>query len=171
MIFYIKCFVILAIILLCTILGNRKANTFKLRELELKNIQDALQIFISKIEYTYKPISEIFEEISKVVYLEENNIFKRTNTILNEKKSTIAEAWNISVEEENNLMAEDKEIIKMLGRMLGKTDKVGQIAEIQVTNNFLNTQILRAEEEKKKNTKLYKTLGTVIGCGIGIILF
>ena len=171
MIFYIKCFIIFAIVLICTILGNRKANTFKLRELELKNMQDALQIFINKIEYTYKPISEIFEEISKVVYLDKNNIFERTNNILKNKKITIAEAWNISVEEENTLLTEDKEIIKMLGRMLGKTDKSGQIAEIQLTNNFLNTQILRAEEEKKKNTKLYKTLGTVIGCCIGIILF
>ena len=108
-----------------------------------------------------------------MVYLERNNIFKQTNLNLQENRNkSIDEAWTEAVQEdENNLKEEDKEIIKMLGRLLGKTDKEGQIAEIQVTRNFLNTQILRAEEEKKKNTKLYKTLGTVIGCGIGIILF
>ena len=173
MMFYIKCFTILAIIVICTVLGNRKANTFKARELELKNMENALQIVISKIEFTYEPITEIFNEISKMVYLERNNIFKQTNLNLQENRNkSIDEAWTEAVQEdENNLKEEDKEIIKMLGRLLGKTDKEGQIAEIQVTRNFLNTQILRAEEEKKKNTKLYKTLGTVIGCGIGIILF
>ena len=77
MMFYIKCFTILAIIVICTVLGNRKANNFKARELELKNMQNALQIFISKIEFTYEPITEIFNEISKMVYLERNNIFKQ----------------------------------------------------------------------------------------------
>ena len=162
---YIKVFLIVSIIFICFILGNKKANSFKEREMELKNIKDAFQIFINKIEYTYSPIAEIFEEIS--------NIFQDTINLLKEnRQKSISNCFYEAVEKSTNFFHEDdKEIIKMLGRELGKTNKDGQISEIQVINNFLETQIGRAEEEKVKNVKLYKTLGTIIGCGIGIILF
>ena len=53
----------------------------------------------------------------------------------------------------------------------GKTDISGQISEIDLTNTFLDMQIEKAENEKRKNQKMYKTLGTVIGLAIVIILF
>lgn len=170
---YIKIFLTMGIIFICFMLGNRKANSFKERVIELKNIKDAMQIFTNKITYTYAPIMEIFEEISNVVYQGKDNIFADTNKIMKEnRQNTISNSFYEAIDNNKNaLIEEDKEIIKMLGRELGKTDKDGQISEIQVISNFLETQILRAEEEKSKNVKLYKTLGTIIGCGIGIILF
>ena len=54
--------------------------------------------------------------------------------------------------------------------MLGKTDLEGQVTQINLTCEFLDKQIEKAEEERKKNEKLYKTLGTVIGMAIVIIL-
>ena len=47
----------------------------------------------------------------------------------------------------------------------------GQISQIDVTNTFLNLQIDKAEKEKFKNEKLYKTLGTIVGLAIIIVLF
>ena len=58
----------------------------------------------------------------------------------------------------------------MLGKMLGKTDKSGQISEIELVSNFLDKQINDAEEMKTKNEKLYKTLGVLGGLTIAIIL-
>ena len=53
----------------------------------------------------------------------------------------------------------------------GKTDVEGQISEIEVTLDFIDTQIKNAEYECKKNEKLYRTLGTIVGLAIIIILF
>lgn len=52
----------------------------------------------------------------------------------------------------------------------GKTDVEGQVSQIEITNSFLDIQIEQSEEEKKKNEKLYKTLGITVGLGIVIIL-
>ena len=46
----------------------------------------------------------------------------------------------------------------------------GQISQIEVTENFLDNQIKQAQEEKNKNEKLYKKLGSTIGLAIVIIL-
>ena len=46
----------------------------------------------------------------------------------------------------------------------------GQITEINLVNNLLDTQILQAEEDKKKYVKMYKNLGLYIGLAIVVIL-
>ena len=61
--------------------------------------------------------------------------------------------------------------MKTFGNMMGKTDIEGQINEINQFLILLNGQISNAEEEKNKNTKMYKSLGTIIGLGIVVILF
>ena len=70
-----------------------------------------------------------------------------------------------------NLKNEDIELIKSFGNMLGKTDIEGQISEINQFITLINGQIAVAEEEKNKNSKMYKSLGTIIGLVIVIILF
>ena len=52
----------------------------------------------------------------------------------------------------------------------GQTDVEGQISQIEITQSFLEKQIKLAEQEKNKNEKLYKTLGTTCGLAIVILL-
>ena len=46
----------------------------------------------------------------------------------------------------------------------------GQISEIELISKFIEGQIELAEEEQRKNTKLYKSLGIIAGLAIAIIL-
>ncbi len=46
----------------------------------------------------------------------------------------------------------------------------GQVNQIELTNHFLETQICKAQDELAKNEKLYKTLGSVLGLAIVILL-
>ena len=70
-----------------------------------------------------------------------------------------------------NLKNEDIETISSLGSILGKSDIEGQISEIDEFKERLNLQIKQAEEEKRKNSKMFKSLGTIAGLVIVIILF
>ena len=69
-----------------------------------------------------------------------------------------------------SITQEDKDILKELGKVLGQTDADSQVNEIEVTESFLNMQIEKAEEARKKNQKMYKTLGVVVGLVFVIIL-
>lgn len=162
-------FIISALIIyICSCLGIYKAKTYETRERELKRIKNALAFFKSKIEFTYEPIEEIFVQISKSVYLHKDNMFMRTTDYL--KDLNLNDSWNKAVDEVIDLTKEDKEILKMFGKLLGKTDKNGQISEIEISQSFIEKQIEKAEQEKSKNSKLYKSLGISLGIGIVIIL-
>lgn len=123
----------------------------------------------NKIKFTYEPLAEIFKQISKDNTTNIEKIFgKMSNQI---QYCHVKDAWENCIQEADiNIKQEDKDILKRLGILLGQTDVEGQISEIEVTQNFLDVQIEKAEEEKNKNQKMYKTLGIVVGLVFVIIL-
>lgn len=162
--------VVLSLIFISTsLVGILISNKYKNRVIELKEMKNALNIFETKIKFTYEPIPEIFGEISN--NLKENiaSIFREASKKMEKVSAKIA--WEEALKESNtSLQEEDIAIIKGLGKLLGKTDIDGQVSEIELTSTFLDTQIEKAEKESTKNQKLYKTLGMVTGMAIVIIL-
>ena len=168
--FLIKLVNSVLIIIVCAYIGINKANVYIFRVNKLRKIRNAFNIFKSKLEFTYEPIKDIFKEISKIVYKDNNNIFK--SYIDNIENDNYEDAWSLAVAENSIYLSKDDiSIITSFGNLLGKTDLSGQISEIKLTDEFLDKQILSAEEEKKKNEKMYKSLGIIIGIAIVIILF
>ena len=168
MLFILKLIILFVILLICTQIGILKAKTYDNRVIRLKQFKNALEMMRSKIEFTYEPIKDIFEEISKVIYSQKDNVFKNTINFMIEKN--VNDSWVFAVENENSFNDEDKSTIKMFGKLLGKTDKEGQINEINLTSKLVDGLIEKAENEKTKNYKLFKTLGVVIGIGVCIVL-
>ena len=165
----IKYIMLFLIFISANLIGKIIAKKYTDRLQELEEMKNALNIFKSKIKFTYQPIPEIFEEISNNSNRNIANIFKSSRE--NMENLSAEEAWIKAIEEsKNNLTKEDKNTLKMLSKLLGQTDVNGQISQIEITENFLETQIKQAQEEKQKNEKLYIRLGTTIGLVIVIIL-
>jgi len=59
----IKGIILISIFLVTSLLGIMFANKYKARVNDLKSIKSALNIFKTKIEYTYEPLPQIFSEI------------------------------------------------------------------------------------------------------------
>lgn len=166
---FIKLFILLLVFGSSLSIGILISKKYSNRVIELKDMKNALNMFETKIRYTYESIPDIFKEIASKMQNNIGDIFIKSA----EKMQSIpaGDAWVTCVSEiETNFTIEDKRVLKGLGRLLGKTDIEGQISEIELVNNFLNTQIQEAEIEKNKNEKLYKTLGGVIGLTLVIIL-
>lgn len=150
-------------------IGNLISKKYSLRLAELKDIKNALNIIESKIKFTYEPLPDIFIQTSKMVSKNISQIFVQASN--NMKKENAEEAWDKSIEKAiTNLNNEDIENIKSFGKMLGKTDKEGQLSRIELTKTFIEMQIEKAKIEEQKNAKLYKTLGAVVGLAFVIIL-
>lgn len=162
----IKYISLLGILIVSTSIGICRAKDYENRLKELTRFKSALVMFKSKLEFTYEPIKNIFEDISKTIYMQKNNIFEKAI----KDEYDINTSWKNAVSSENNFSKEDKELIKTFGKLLGKTDLTGQVNEINLALNLLEKQLIDAENEKNKNVKLYKTMGIVCGMGICIIL-
>jgi len=165
----IKYISIFLVFFISVYIGNLVSKKYTLRLKELKDIKNALNIIESKIKFTYEPISDIFMQTSKMVSKNISEIFLQAT--INMKTNSAEQAWNKSVETvTTNLSLEDKENLKSFGKMLGKVDKEGQISRLELTKTFIEAQIEKAKIEEQKNSKLYKTLGVVVGLAFIIIL-
>lgn len=87
------------------------------------------------------------------------------------RELSAGEAWEYAVQNsKTSLHKEDLKIIENLKKLLGKTNIEGQLSEIELIQKFLDEQILIAEEEQRRNEKLYRSLGIIAGIAIVIIL-
>lgn len=152
-----------------TLVGILVSRKYVNRVNELKEFKSFLNILKTKIRFTYEPLGEIFSDVSNNFSNNISDILKQTS--LNMKIYNAGKSWKMAIEGANiNILNEDKEILIGLSKMLGKTDLEGQVLQIEQTSEFLDIQIQRAEKERLKNEKLYKTLGMIIGAGLIILL-
>ena len=157
------------ILVTCSLIGRYLSKKYVMRVNELEEMKNELNMFQSKIKFTYEPIPEIFEEIAKNTSRSIGQVFSSAKEKM--KTSTANIAWEEAVEEsQNNLTKEDRYVLKTLSKLLGQTDVDGQTSQIEITQKFLETQLKEAQEQKEKNEKLYSKLGTTIGLAIVIIL-
>ena len=135
------------------LVSKRYSNRVK----ELQEMKSALLMFEAKIKFTYEPIPEIFKEISNKFSEHIEELFENSVTKMKNKSASVA--WCESIEESNIILHNDYIVVLIgLSKLLGKTDINGQISEIKLVSNFLDTQIQIAQKEKEKNGKMYKTL-------------
>lgn len=164
----VKYICLIFIFLTSSQIGLIKSQNFKKRVEELNKIESSFNLFKTKIEYTNDVIEDIFSQISLIIYSNRTNIF--FNTINKKENKKLFESWSSSLEENLYLKEDDKELLKIFGKNLGKLDKKGQVFQLDEIISLIKKQIQKAEEDVKKNEKMYKSLGSIIGAIIVIIL-
>ncbi len=168
---FIKYILIFFIFVIFSLIGNLYSKKYSNRLYELEKINGLLNIFKAKIKFTCLTIQEIFNQIYEENKDNIGEIFKNASDYMNEESSK--KAWEKSLEnatKKTNFNEEDITTLKTLGKMLGNTDMAGQVSQIELTEQMLLERIENAKVEKKKNSKLYKTLGITAGLAIAIIL-
>lgn len=150
-------------------IGIKISNGYKIRAHNLKQIKKGLKILETKVTYTYEQLPYIFLDISHKINGPVGKLFSDTGTRM--QLEFAGEAWEKCIDDSRiYLNYEDKEALKSLGKLLGKTDIQGQLNQISLVNNFLDEQIKEAVESKEKNEKMYKKLGVIVGLAVVIVL-
>ena len=166
---FLKIFLLFIIFLMSTFIGIIIAKMYENRVKELREFKSILNIIKTKIKFTYEPLAEIFFQISKNNSSKIEKLFEKIAKEIQYNQTK--DVWEEEIQKlDISINQEDKDILKKLGNLLGQTDVEGQVSEIEVTQNFLDNQIIKAEEERKKNQKMYKTLGVIVGLFFVIIL-
>lgn len=124
-------------------LGLQVAKQYRNRVIELKEMKNALNAFKTKIKYERQPIKEAFLEVSNNLETNVKEVFTLASQYLEYESADIS--WTKALENADTyLIDEDIRILKILNKLLGKTDVEGQLSQIDLTTNFLDTQIAKA---------------------------
>ncbi len=164
----------LIVILSCSFLGFILSRDCSKRPQQLRELQGLLQMFENQISYLSDIITEAFERIGRVSSSGTGVFFRKTVEILKDgKASSASEAWEEAVRQyirTTALNKEDEEILSSFGKLLGNTDIEGQIRNIRLTLGQLALQEEKAEESRKRNENMYKSLGMLGGIAVVIVL-
>ena len=144
----IKYILFVFIFLASIAIGRLLSKKYVDRVNELKEMKNALNIFKSKIKFTYEPIGEVFYEISKTM---KNNVGKIFETSMNKMKTNSAGiAWEKAVDEsKNNLTDEDKQTIKMLSKLL-RTNRYWRANKSNRSYRTIFTKTNRRSRKRKR---------------------
>ena len=150
-------------------IGMKLAKSYKVRAYNLKQIKKGLKIFETKIMYTYEELPELFMDISEKIGGDVGNLFLDVSK--NMELEFAGEAWEKCIDSSKlQLAQDDKEALKSLGKLLGKTDIDGQLNQLRLVNSFLDEQIKEAVLSRAKNETMYKKLGVIVGIAMVIVL-
>lgn len=174
MLFFIKAFLIILVFGISAFIGYLLANKYSERVKEINDILLALDIFETKIKYTYDSLSTVFSFIADNLKTKVFRIFYISGEEIKENKNDSAgDIFKEVVDGEKvflNLKKDDIEILKELAVSLGQTDLEGQLKNIRLVRTSFENQLKNAQEEKMKNYKMYRNLGVLTGLVIIIIL-
>ncbi|MDD4729960.1 MAG: stage III sporulation protein SpoIIIAB [Dysgonamonadaceae bacterium] len=158
-----------------SMIGFIVAGNYRHRPKVLRDLQVALSMLESEINYGHSPLPDALKSVSKKCEKNVAALFTIAATnVLSREGLTAGEAWEKSLKEfySNSYIANnDYEILIAFGKYLGSTDKEDQIKNIRLTLNNLRQQEMASIEEKQKNEKLWKYLGVLSGLMIFLLLF
>ena len=162
------------VIIISSMVGIAIANRYAMRPAQLRALQSGINILQTEILYFSSPLPEALHKVSKAISDDISIIFNRASKGLMEKKRyTINEVWTRAVEDSMDTTAlteEDKVILINFGLGLGNSDKESQVRHFQLIMEQIKKQEVKAEEIRKKNEKLYKSLGVLGGMAITVLI-
>lgn len=169
-----KIFFLVIIVLLSSLIGYLYGEGFRNRLNQLKELKRALIDFENDIVYTYTPLPESIESIALKAKSPISEFLNKISLKLkNNEVKNVYMAFSESINEhkkEMNLKDKDFEILLDLSKSLGETNIEGQIKIFNLAKEKLDSELLIAEDECNKNTKVYRYLGVSVGAMIAIFL-
>lgn len=165
----------LFLILGCGLIGLVIARNLSLRPLQIRYVENGLNILETEILYGLTPLPEALKNVGRQVSYPVNELYLRSSSYLkNGDGLTAGEAWDLSLaelEKESALLPEDIDILSNFGRSLGGSDCEEQRKNLKLAKEHLKNIEYKAEKIKEKNQKIYKYLGFSFGTVIALILF
>lgn len=168
----LKIIVCVLIVILTAYIGILKGKKYVDREHILVDIGTFFKKIENEIKYTMSSLPDLFENarqnLSDPVKVCMGAISVDMMDYSEEKP--ISKSAYDHLDRINALTTYDKDVIVGIIKNLGTTDVEGQVSLIDNGISKLDMQIDEALDSKKKNSKMYQTLGVLTGLTIVILL-
>ena len=158
----------------CFFTGIRLSERLKNRAAALRDLREGIQTLTSAITHTKRPLVQIATDISKRGASSFWAIFAERLSAGEDAE----EAWSAALEAASArggplaaLMPRDRALLLSFAVTLGKTDRLSQAENGQLTLEALSALIEGADEVYAQKGRVYRVLGLFLGLGLGILLW
>ncbi|WP_372995275.1 stage III sporulation protein SpoIIIAB [Lutispora sp.] len=164
----------LLIIISSSLLGILISSKYSIRPKEIRKLRFSLQMLETEIVYGSTPVPYACYNVG----CKSDNPWKSfflavSENLLERRFFSMEEAWNQAIVNnlcESSLSPSDKELLRNFGRIIGKSDTEDQKKHFKLIYAQLEHHEKIAEDERKNNEKMYKSMGFLLGAAILIIL-
>ncbi len=154
--------------------GILYSNRLLYRHKELANLRRIMQMLETEVAYGATPLPFALGSISRRTSGPAGSFFGNVAECLTKRNfCTLREAWNDSAKkllDESSLIEADIELVKSFGDILGYSDREDQKKHFQLFYLQLKHQEELAAEEIKRSSKLYRSLGFLLGLAVFTVL-
>lgn len=159
------------IITASALIGNNYAEALSKRTSTLKAMEYMLEEIELLIRFRSADVYEIIDSLQRSPQLKNLKFIKYAVEHLGDNVPFDC-LWEKAIDEynENFLKAEDIELLKSIGKEIGKSDLEGQISIIELKKNELSALIRRSEEEYTGKAGMYRSIGILGGALVSILL-
>lgn len=141
---------------------------------QLRDLQGLILVLIHEIVFMNRVLTEAFEKAAQSNNTLVSEILKLASEKSENRDTSAIDAWIQAVEEKEARLSftdEDFVILKSFGTMFEAPDVNGQAKGLYTMIDRLKIQEVKAEEDIKKYSGMYKSLGVLAGLAAIIILF
>lgn len=171
---YIKLGFNILILLFSSIIGFAFGDIYSKRARNLLDLKYCIRVLESEIINGIIPLPEALENVSLKGRGSIALVFKeiRDDLVTNQRED-IYQSFILHkdvLKGRYGLSDKDIEVFLFLGKILGKTDKRDQEKNMGFIISQIDNHYMEAKAESEKHTKLYRSLGVLVGLGLIIIL-
>ncbi len=154
--------------------GIGMGNKYGGRPKELKRLRILLQMLETEIIYGATPLPFALANVASKADNSLSHFFQDiAEGLIRGSFYSVKEAWDKAVDtslQDTYLGASDKELLKSFGGILGASDSNDQQKHFKLFYKQLEQQEDLAEEDRRKNEKMYRSLGFLFGIVVFIVL-
>lgn len=155
--------------------GLLVAREYARRPAELKSLLASIQMLETEMVYAATPLAEAMERVAQASDRNVAGFFRKAAQELRSMNGcTAGEAWDKSLGwfySVNSLTSRDVSILGSLGRAIGISDREDQAKHLRLACEQIKREILKADEESAKNTKMWSCLGFCGSMVAAIVLY
>jgi len=161
----------LLIVMGCGGFGFLVAAASKREEKHLQELYEALSFMISELQYRLTPLSELIARTAEHTSGSLWQVFSALDRELVGQIAPNAEACMRSVLEQTpSVPVLTGNMLRLLGKSLGKFDLTGQIAGLTLVKETCKENLQKLSKDRTERLRSYRTLGVCAGIALAILL-
>ena len=159
------------VIIGCGGFGFLVAAASKREEKHLRELLEVLEYMISELQYKLTPLPELVTRATAYTSGALTQAFSALGDELSNQIAPNAEScMRSALEKAQSLPVLTGNILRFMGRSLGKFDLTGQINELTLVKEACRENLLKLSKDRAERLRSYRTLGVCAGIALAILL-